>query len=114
MQYLFDGEFHKVIRITGLKHNLLGIAFTNEKGKTIEVEALKKMNDKRGTIDPKVVKEQVILGITEANIELGVNYKIRKIQFVPTDTPPISVYRDLAKEIANKIKQTSGASFARN
>jgi hypothetical protein len=107
MQYIFDGEFHKVIRITGPKHNLLGIAFTNEGGKTIEVEALKKTDDKGGTIDAEGVKEQVILGINEANTELGVNYNIRKIQFVPTDTPPISVYRDLAKEIVNKIKPSS-------
>jgi len=104
MQFIFDGEVYKVIRVTGPSHNLLGISFSNSKNSLVETEILQISDNKNETIFGKDVKEQVLLGLNEINEELDTNYKIKKIQFVISDTPSDIIYKELTKEIIKRIE----------
>jgi hypothetical protein len=107
MQYIYDSDTYKVARISGPTHNLLGLAFGDCENCPLEVVPLKKKDDDDG-IDADDVREQVLSGIQEINEELGVNYKVRKIQFVPSDTSSRTVYKELTKEIVRKIEEGDG------
>jgi len=105
VQFTFDGEFYKIARITSPTHNFLGISFGDSEDGRVYIEALGESR-KKESIFAKDVKEQVLLGINEINSELKSDYKVKKIQFVSSDTPSNSVYMELAKEIVKgKIKR---------
>jgi len=109
MQYIFDGEYYKAVRITGPHHNLLGLSFTRDDNKNIDMVALDAQDNVKGTLLPEDVMKQVCEGVTQANIELNVNYRVRKIAFLQSDTPPVEIYRQLAKDIINRL--VSGEPF---
>lgn len=110
MQFLFDGEFYKAIKITGPKHNLLGLRFTsaNDIIKKLEVIALQKDKNSAVTITVDEVKNQVMKGLDEINEELNTNYKIIQIQFIPSDTASTTVYKELTKEIVKQLVTGNG------
>jgi hypothetical protein len=111
MQYLYDGELYKIVKITGPKHNMLALGF-DEIIKTIEVIDLEKSNmNSAAKISSEDVKNQVLFGISEMNNELGTNYKVCKIQFIGSDTPSNSIYIELAKQILKRLE--SGETFVR-
>lgn len=49
------------------------------------------------------VRLNVIAGVAEANREFGTNYVVKRIQFVPNDTPPAETYRYLARAIVERL-----------
>lgn len=111
MQFVFDGKFYKVIKITGPTHNMLGLVLDKDKSHDIETIALKLKMDEKDNIDPLDVKSQVMSGIEAVNHELGVKYTVEKIQFVPSDTPSESVYKELAIEIIKRL--IAGGKFTK-
>lgn len=56
------------------------------------------------------VVRQVCLGVAEANAEFGSHYCVKKIAYLPSDTPPVDVYRELAKNIIQELRP--GGRFA--
>jgi len=107
MQYAFDGEFYKVARITGPKHNMLGVRFSDLNSE-IEVFNLDS-SGKQANFSANEVKNQVQLGLVEVNLELGTNHKISAIQFIGSDTESDSIYVELVKEIVRRLE--SGGKF---
>lgn len=104
MQYIFDGELHKIVRITGPRHNMLALGFGEVKTSTdIEVLDLRRTDDHVVNFSPIEVKRQVLLGIKEINQELGTNYVVNKIQFVGSDSLSDTVYTELSKGIIRKL-----------
>mgnify|MGYP007051748172 CR=1 FL=1 len=69
MQYLYDGELHKIVRITGPKHNMLGLGLSNIKDNNVEVLDLNNADKDHVNIFPSEVKSQVLQGIQEINKE---------------------------------------------
>ena len=108
MQFVQDSEWYKVVRITGPAHNLLGLSFSNETDCQIDVLPLPVKAGQMKQISAEEVRLHVLAGLTEANQSLGTQYRIGKIQFVPTDTPPTDIYRVLARSIVERLahKQT--------
>jgi len=102
MKFIFDGEFYKITRVTGVHHNFLGISFCDDCNTPLEIKAFSS-ESKQESVFESDVKKQVIQGIEEINKELETNYKVKKIQFVSSDTPSNSVYSYLAKEIVKRI-----------
>ena len=100
MQYIYDGQFYKAVKITGPKHNLLGISFG--KCDCPEILALCKENDEI-IIDESDVLSQVKNGIEKINEELGTEYSVSQIQFVPSDTPSKVIYDELTQEIVKRL-----------
>ena len=99
MQFIFDGEFYKVTRVTGVSYNFLAISFGENANGLVDIEGLKINDEEKEFIFEKSVKEQVLLGLNEINNELATNYKVEKIQFIVSDTPSDIIYRNLIKEI---------------
>jgi hypothetical protein len=103
MQFIFDGKAYKAIKITGPTHNLLGLVFDNNGDNDIEVLALGQMKDREKAISPSDVKNQVFSGLKEANHAFKVNYRVKQIQFIPSDTPSANVYKELTIEIIKRL-----------
>ena len=49
------------------------------------------------------VRQQVMQGIAQASLETGKEFFVEKIQYLSTDSLPVSIYRDLATEIIRKL-----------
>ncbi len=103
MQFIQDNEWYKAVRITGPAHNLLGLAFGNETDGQVIVQPLPVKDSQAKRISAEDVRQHVLNGVMDANQGLGTAYHVKKIQFVPTDTPPLDVYRALAKSIVERL-----------
>lgn len=95
---------YRVTRITGSQDNILGIAFSEneasennkEKIELIEWEA------KEGAAimaTGEQVLEQVLAGLKKANEELGKNYQLSEIHFLPSDNASGSIYEFLIQAL---------------
>lgn len=102
MQFILDNGIYKVARITGPQHNLLGVRCDQIDGE-INIEELPIKNGERKQIEKDVVLAQVIDGLREINDQLGRNYSISQIFFVPSDSPSASVYKFLTIELIRRI-----------
>jgi hypothetical protein len=100
MQYRFDGEFHRLSRVTGPTHNFLALALSDAAwGGAPSVEPLDVGDGGAPRLESGEVARAVCDGVADANREFGCDYAARRIQFVPSDSPPAAVYRHLAREI---------------
>src|SRR5205823_6283640 len=95
---------YKVARITGPKHNFLGLALSLAELASVTIERLRVDNGSAGsdTLDEQKVLEAVQRGVTEANQKFGTNFRVAQLQYVPTDTPDLSAYYMLAKKIVEQ------------
>jgi hypothetical protein len=109
MRFTKSNDVYKVIRITGAQDNILGICFSANEERNIE---LVEWNVKRGAkikASGDQVLGQVLSGLKSVNEDLGKNYHLSKIYFLPSDSASNSVYEFLIKEL---IKQfDSGNEF---
>ena len=105
MIFTYDGEFYKIVKITGPSHNLLGLSFFNNNEDIIETSiiALDEKNSKVQNIEKKDIMQQVKLGLEEANKKFSVNYKIKKIQYLKSDTYSSEIYKELTKIIIKNL-----------
>jgi len=55
----------------------------------------------------RLAADEVLLwveqGMKEAGEELGVEFRLSRIIYVMSDSPPVAVYRDIAKRIAHRM-----------
>jgi hypothetical protein len=49
------------------------------------------------------VEREVLSGIADANAALGTSVGVRGITYVASDSPPTSVYRDLARALIEHL-----------
>ena len=102
MQFLFDGACHRVSRITGPKHNLLGIEF-DEKACVDPPSVATFHEESTPRLNLDAVVREVAEGVRAANEELGTHFRVAAIQYVADDTPPESTYRLLAFALAERL-----------
>lgn len=102
MQFIHDGVFHKVARITGPSHNLLGLEFVHEAQEKLPTVALLREQATSGLNGDAVVGE-VMAGIDEANQTFGTKFRVAAIQYAEDDTPPESTYRLLAFSLVERL-----------
>jgi hypothetical protein len=105
MQFIFDGEIYKIVKITGPTHDMLGLSLTenNSTKNNIEAMPLSIKKDEIYNANASEVKEQVLIAIDEINSKFGIKYKVKKIQFVPSDTPAANIYKELVIELISHI-----------
>ena len=111
MQVVRQGDWYSVTRITGPQHNLLSLLFGWD-GES-QVEALPVRRGEARQLSEHDVRTAVENGIEDANAELGVHFRARGIRYVPSDTPPASVYRLLAKRIVQAAVDEASALHAK-
>jgi hypothetical protein len=103
MQFIFDGNIYKAIKISGPKHNILGLAIdATGHIKECKIVTLDETNPEIN-INPSDVEEQVQAGIREINQQFGVNFVVKEIQYVPADTPSKTIYKELTIEILKRV-----------
>jgi len=100
MQFTDEDPLYRVVRITGPQHNLLRLQIAPEptEGEPA-LEALDRDAGKAVRLDGGQVAAQVMRGVDDACGELATRYHIEKIQYVAEDTPPVEVYRALARQL---------------
>ena len=106
MQYIRREKLLTVVRITGPSHNLLGLELINEPQADVKIEGLedKEMQTLNATIfDADIIKREVIAGISEANTEYNTSYSVSHIQYVKSDSPPVTTYKFLAYSIVKRL-----------
>ena len=105
MKFVNDAPMFKISRVTGPKHNFLGLQFGQAPvvGDP-EVERLVVSAQEKEKLSDREVVDQVKLGLAEALSFCKGNYWLEKIQYVPTDSPPAEIYKELAMEIIRRIE----------
>lgn len=102
MQFIHDGIFHKVARISGPAHNMLSLRFTVGDDQTTPiVERLKPALD--ASLDGPRILSEAQAGVNEANQRFGTSYRIATLQYTDGDTPPESVYKLLAFSLVERL-----------
>lgn len=107
MRYSINGDFFRVMHITGPAHNLLGLSFSQGDPGAIVLERLAGSPER--TIDEERLMEAVLSGVDAANASLKTNYHVSRIQYVPTDTPDLGTYSLLARRIVERL--ASGTNY---
>lgn len=107
MQFIRDGTWYKVSRVTGPSHNLLAIELQGEGSESsTDVQALPAENGRGSSeLSPDDVRQHVLRGVSEANGIFGTSYAVSRIQYVSTDTPSAKIYGVLALSIIERIVQ---------
>ena len=103
MQFVRDGELFRVISITGPTHNLLGLMFGGQEGDEVDIDVMDIKPDETKQLDATEVKRQVCEGVDAANQAFGTRYLLKRIQFVPSDSPPAENYRTLAMKVVERL-----------
>ena len=108
MRFTKSNDVYKVIRITGVQDNILGICFSD---KECEIEIVE-WDIKRGAkvkSSRDEVLEEVLSGLKWINEDLGKTYFLSKIYFLPSDSSSNSVYELLIKSLISHFD--SGNEF---
>lgn len=106
MQFIYDGEYYKAIKITGPNHNMLGVSLGDPS--RLEIIALPGRPNEPAKIFERDMTHQVLSCVEEVNAELGCHYALGKIQYVVSDTPSTTVYRELIREILYRVHEGNG------
>jgi hypothetical protein len=101
MRYSINGDFYRVMRITGPSHNLLGLSFSQDALVAVALEKLPGWSEQE--IDEGLLKQAVLSSVDEANAAQGTDYHVSRIQYVPTDTPSPEIYSLLARFIVERL-----------
>jgi hypothetical protein len=104
MQYTKNGGLHRLVRITGPAHNLLGIEFGGENPADCIVERLGTSAGQRTELSDEEVKGWVLLAVAKANAELGTTLIVQRIQYVADDTRDEKAYALMARELVLKAQ----------
>ncbi len=98
MRYSISGDFYRATRITGPTHNLLGLAFSGDAPQGVTLDRL--AGSSEHSIDERALEEAVLSGVEEANNASGTGYRLKRIEYVPTDTPDPEIYSYLGSRHA--------------
>ncbi len=105
VQFHDDGFTYKAVSISGPTHNFLGVEFVppGAVARPVLIEPVRLFP----TEPIRLAADEVLLwveqGMKEAGEELGVEFRLSRIIYVVSDSPPVEVYRDIAKRIAHRM-----------
>jgi|SRR5579863_1883109 len=99
MQFYRDGNFFKVVRVTGPTRNILCAEIVKGSESIRAIECLPLRPGEKASLDQNAVLRQVQMGFQDASKRLGIYVTARRLQFLPSDSPPAEVYRSMAEEL---------------
>lgn len=108
MQFTKSNDTYKVIRITGVQDNILGVCFSDKKT-DIEVVEWDMKNGSKMKSSSEEVLMQVLSGLKDINQILGENYLLSTVYFLPSDSASNSIYKFLIQELVKRLD--SNGSF---
>ena len=111
MQFGRDGDLHVVARTTGPTHHYLGLELVDaadlrDAAPPITVEPVVVDADELERLHANDVREQVLAGVDAANSEHGSDLVVTRIRFVVSDSPPATIYRELARRLVERAIET--------
>jgi len=92
------GEVFKVAKISGPKHNFLGMIVSEKPLNEVAMVPFTKDNEK-SVIDESRLFAAVSEGIELENLERGTRLFAHRIEYVTSDTPVYRIYTELARAI---------------
>ena len=104
MQFRVDGQIFKATHISGPTHNYLGLSLA-ENGDTgsLVVEPLTLNSQEPVRLDVADIQDWVSKGVASANRDLATQYRLKRIEFVVSDSPRAEIYELLARRIIERI-----------
>jgi hypothetical protein len=104
MQFSERNGVHRVVRMTGPGHNLLGLRLTLQPGavptEVVDLEA----GRAPPRLQPGEVEAAVLRGLQRANEAFSTAYRAERIEYVGSDSPPVRVYEDLAFALVAHVR----------
>jgi hypothetical protein len=101
------GAFYFISHITGPQHNALLISFLQDGDVDVPlptIDALEAIgNDKHAPLDPEAIRREALEGVSEANEQFGVHYRVKQAKYYENDTPRKSIYRYLAFKLVGYL-----------
>jgi hypothetical protein len=91
MQFTKKGNVYRIVRITGVYNNILGVSFGEEN--KLEIIEWPTEKDAKIRTSKTEVLEQISSGLEWSNQVLGTDYKLAKIYFLPSDSAANLVYK---------------------
>lgn len=104
MHFIDEAPLYKLTRITGPQHNYLGLQITLHP--TTQEPTLEALDQGVGNLRGPDILQEVLRGVDEASLRRNTRFYVEKIQYISTDSAPVSIYRQLAFEIAQRIDVT--------
>lgn len=105
MQFINDAPVYKLVRITGPKHNLLVLQFSDAAVEgSVRLEALDVAKKCSDPIEAQEVLDNVSRAIEDFEAESGKRYFLEAIQYMAGDSRPTEVYYEMAREIIRRIE----------
>jgi hypothetical protein len=101
------GNTFIVARTTGPTHNLLGLEFHGHSGLSgVVVHKLQSPGTpESGGLPEDQVRDAALAGVEDANKEMGTSYAVKRVEYIPADSPPVDIYRYLAKCIVERLEK---------
>lgn len=109
MKVTKQDDVYKASRITGPKHNYLGLSMSTAPPVSTSIVP-RHLNDEPTAVDETLLVEAVIAGIEDGNRTTAMPLFAHLIEYVPSDTPDYAAYSQLAKAIT----EAASADFALN
>lgn len=105
MQYIKIDDWFKVVRVSGPQHNVLGIKFGMDAilAPDVIVHAIDVEYRSRRCLESGDVLMSVLDGVAEANANLETALVVHQVEFVTSDSPPVTIYRFLARSIVERV-----------
>ncbi len=99
MKVTKHNDVYKASRITGPKHNYLGLRMSTSPPTEMSILP-HNLNDELSVVDVTQLVDAVNAGIEESNQANAKTVFVLSIEYVPSDTPDYATYSLLAKAIA--------------
>ena len=106
--------FSRSSRFPGRPINFLGLAFGGQDGTPIDVDVMDIKPDEPRRLEASDVEAEVCDGIAAANETFGTAYRVNRIQFVPSDSPPVETYRELAMKLIERLARNEPFTSVNN
>ncbi|EAM7548826.1 hypothetical protein NZQ62_004497 [Salmonella enterica] len=102
MNVIYDEKdrAYKAVKITGPRHNFLGLVFSDTPAK---LEAINLEEKKPSYINEFQLIDAVLKGVQKGNTCSNLQYNLEKILYVGSDSPLYEAYELLAFEIVQEI-----------
>ncbi|EDV6532536.1 hypothetical protein A6X29_003898 [Salmonella enterica subsp. enterica serovar Cerro] len=104
MNIIYDekDKIYKAVKITGPRHNFLGLVFSDT---PVELEIVNLEEKKPSYINEPQLIDAVLKGIQEGSAHSNFPYTVQKILYVGSDSPWYEAYELLSFEIAQEISR---------
>lgn len=113
MQFHRSGDRFIALNVTARRHNYLALRFGGS-GQHVRVWSPWRERGERLRVNAGDVKQQVLAGVVDAEVESGRQIGVAEIHYLESDTPSDSVYRTMARHLVLRALERPDAFDGRD